>query len=64
MGFRDTHPQPAVGGERAVKLLGKFPVAVARKPIIVAEPRADFFDRAAYRLLKLGKGEVDCRYSG
>jgi hypothetical protein len=51
--LRDAHAQPAVGGERAMKRFREFPVAVALQPIIVAEPRADFFNRGAQRLLKL-----------
>jgi hypothetical protein len=59
IGLRNADTEPAIGGERAIKLLGKFTVAVALEPIIVAKARADFFDRGAYRLLELGKGEVD-----
>jgi hypothetical protein len=46
-----------------MKRFREFPVAVALQPIIVAEPRADFFNRGAQRLLKLRKGKVDRRYS-
>jgi hypothetical protein len=61
--LRDADTEPAVGGERAIKLVGEFAVTVALEPIIVAEARADFFNRGAQRLLKLGKGKVDRRYS-
>ena len=53
IGFRDADAEPAVVGERAIELFGKFAVAVALQPIIVAKARADFLDRGAHRLLKL-----------
>lgn len=61
--MRGADPEPAIGRERAVKILGEFAVAVALEPIIVAKARTDFIDRVAQRLLKLGQGEVDGRYS-
>jgi hypothetical protein len=36
-----------------MKLLGKFAVAVALEPIVIAEARANLLDRRAQRLLKL-----------
>ena len=35
-----------------MKFVGKFAVAVALEPIVVAEARADFLDGVAHRLLK------------
>jgi hypothetical protein len=58
--LRNADTQPAVVGQRAIKLFGKFSVAVALKPIIVVKARADFLDRGADRLLKVGEGKVDC----
>jgi hypothetical protein len=50
--FRNTDAEPAIGGQRAMELFGKFAVAVAFEPIVVAEARANLFDRRAQRLLK------------
>jgi len=36
-----------------MKIMRKLAVAVALEPIIVAEARADFFDRLTQRVLKL-----------
>jgi hypothetical protein len=36
-----------------MKRFRELPVAITLQPIIVAEPRADFFNRGAQRLLKL-----------
>ncbi len=59
MGLRNADTEPAVVGHRAIKLFGELPIAVALEPIIVAEARADLFDRGAHRLLKLSGGEID-----
>jgi hypothetical protein len=36
-----------------MKFVGKFAIAVALEPIVVAKARADFFDRGADGLLQL-----------
>jgi hypothetical protein len=62
--LRNADAEPAAGGDGAAEFFGKFPVAVAREPIIVVKARADFFDSLAQRKLKLGQGEVDGGCSG
>jgi hypothetical protein len=47
-----------------MKRVGKFAVAVALQPIIVAKARADLLDRGANRLLQVCEREVDWGYSG
>ena len=47
MVLRDADAEPAIGGKRTMERVGKFAVAVAIEPIIVAEARADLLDRAA-----------------
>jgi hypothetical protein len=51
--FRNADAQPTVSRERAMKFVGKFAIAVALEPIVVAKARADFFDRGADGLLQL-----------
>jgi hypothetical protein len=63
IGLRNADAEPAIGGDGAAEIFGKFPVAVAFEPIIVGKARADFLDRVAQRFLKLGQGEVDDAYS-
>jgi hypothetical protein len=46
-----------------MKLVRKLTVAVALKPIIVAEARANLLDRRARRLLQVCEREVDGDYS-
>ncbi len=35
-----------------MEFVREFAIAVALEPIVIAEARADFFDRVAHRLLK------------
>jgi hypothetical protein len=51
--LRDADAEPAAVRDRAIKLFGKFAVAVALAPILVVKARADFFDRQTDGLLKL-----------
>jgi hypothetical protein len=53
VGFRNADAEPAIRRKRTMKFVGKFAVAIALEPIVVAEARADLFDRGAYRSLKL-----------
>jgi hypothetical protein len=57
--LRDADAEPAVIGQRAVKLVRELPVAVALEPIIVAEACANLLDCGADGLLQLCRGEVD-----
>jgi hypothetical protein len=50
--FWNADAQPAVGRERAMKFVGKFAVAIALEPIIIAKARADFLDCGADGLLQ------------
>jgi len=57
--LRNADAEPAACRDGAAEFFGKFAVAVALEPIIVAKARADFFYRLAQRKLKVGKSEVD-----